>query len=220
MASLTVVHADGLVAFLQSADRLLAAAASPSERDLLGQSRCHGWSRMDVLAHVLAGWQEMLGAFIAPTDAPPDVDAASFWGTAAGGMPEADPVPALMAQRRRTDAYTRPSALLAQLRDVAATVATGASNLGTSNVRFQGHVMTSGDLLAIWAVENAIHHLDLDLPVPGSPAALRLARRTCDALLPAPLPPAWADEEAVLVACGRTSRQDVPAAVADHLPVI
>jgi len=45
-------------------------------------------------------------------------------------------------------------------------------------VAFQGHVLTSGDFLTTWAVELAVHHLDLgrDLDItPPTPESLAVA---------------------------------------------
>lgn len=64
-------------------------------------------------------------------------------------------------------------------------------------VAFQGSVITTGDLLTTWAVELAVHQLDLarEVDVPAPPlGALDLARRTVDALADAGLSvPAFAD---------------------------
>lgn len=220
MAGLTVSHAEALGAFSSSVESFRDSVGSVSERELLGSSLCHGWSRMDVAAHVLAGWHEMLGGFLAPSDADPDVDAATYWTAFAAQTATTDPVHLLMAQRRRTDAYSRPSSLVSQISDVAATVISAAQGLRRGSLHFQGHVLSSGDFLTTWAVENAIHQLDLSLMLPVPAGALRLARYTCDALLPLPLPATWGDAEAVLVACGRVHREDVPESIADLLPVI
>ncbi|NYG55894.1 maleylpyruvate isomerase N-terminal domain-containing protein [Nocardioides perillae] len=55
------------------------------ELALLGASRCHGWSRLDVVVHLLDGWSELLGALVSPVDAAPTVDAASYWTAFADG---------------------------------------------------------------------------------------------------------------------------------------
>ncbi|MGL5910014.1 MAG: hypothetical protein ACRCZP_08430, partial [Phycicoccus sp.] len=85
---------------------------------------------------------------------------------------------------------------------------------------FQGLVLTSGDLLASWAVENAVHHLDLLVAGPASASALGLARSTAEALLDEPLPEAWDDECATLVATGRAPVPDDAARLVDRLPVL
>jgi hypothetical protein len=72
--------------------------------------------------------------------------------------------------------------------------------MAPGRVGFQGHVLTTGNFLATWATELAVHHLDLDLgedaPAPD-PEALRLARRTAEALAGGPIDAA-SDAEAVL----------------------
>lgn len=72
--------------------------------------------------------------------------------------------------------------------------------LKPGRVRFQGHVLATGDFLATWATELAVHHLDLDLP-PEMPApdddALRLARQTAEVLAGGPIAAA-SDAEATL----------------------
>jgi hypothetical protein len=94
-------------------------------------------------------------------------------------------------------------------------------------VRFQGHVLSTGDFLATWAVELAVHHLDvavaLELPPPTAPS-LELSRRTAEALLAAPLPVEIPDADAVLLATGRR-RPTAPEAqllgpLAARLPVL
>lgn len=103
-------------ACLESVDAFLAAVDALSEYELLDASRCHGWSRLDVVVHVIAGWQEMLGGLVSPTDVEPSVDAATYWTAFADEYATDDPVPVVMSQRRRTAAYARPAAATAHLR--------------------------------------------------------------------------------------------------------
>ena len=61
-----------------------------------------------------------------------------------------------------------------------------AERLTDGVLAFQGGVLTTGDLLATWAVELGVHQLDLarDVEVaPPTPASLDLARRTVEALV-------------------------------------
>jgi hypothetical protein len=96
---------------------------------------------------------------------------------------------------------------------------------GPGAVRFQGHVLQTGDFLATWAVELAVHHLDiareLDLPGPH-PEALRMARETVEALA-GELPAGWTDETAVLVGTGRQpldgALREQAGPVGERLPV-
>lgn len=183
---------------------------SASEWDLLGASRCHGWARTDVVTHLREGWQELLGGLFARTDAPVTVDAASYWTAYDADHTDRDPVVSTMAQRRRGSAYLRPESVRTQLRDVADGLLAGLAALGPADDahhRFQGYVLTTGDLLASWAVETVVHHLDLLLPQEPPAAGLRVARDTIEALA-GPLPETWTDRDAVLVGAGRSAAPD------------
>ena len=191
-----------------------------TEYELLGASRCHGWTRLDVLVHVLAGWQEMLGGMVSHVDERPTVDAASYWSAFALEYGGNDPVDVLMSQRRRTAAYARPGSALEQLRDVAAALALGIQQLPDRPLRWQGHVFSAGDFLAVWAVEDVVHQLDLRAGTAPSPAAVVLARRTVEAILDTSLPSSWSDEQAVLVGTGRVPVPDEVAALRGRLPAL
>lgn len=87
--------------------------------------------------------------------------------------------------------------------------------------RWQGQVFTAGDFLAIWAVEDAVHHLDLDVTGEAPPAAaLSLCRRTIEALVGEPLPASWSDVDAVLAGTGRIPVPAGGEALADRLPAL
>jgi hypothetical protein len=80
--------------------------------------------------------------------------------------------------------------------------------------------------LATWAVELAVHHLDLGyeltMAAPSSPA-LRLARLTIEALVNGKLPAAWADDMVVLLGSGRVRpglSQIEACPLAEKLPVL
>ena len=77
--ALTVDLETGRRAFAESVTSFVRAVDAFSEWDLLDVSRCHGWTRLDVVVHVVAGWEEMLGGFVSPVDGPPTVDAATYW---------------------------------------------------------------------------------------------------------------------------------------------
>jgi len=207
---LTIPRAVAQPACVESIDGLLRAADSFTELELLGGSRCYGWSRMDVLVHVLAGWQEMLGGLVSVVgcDVAPTVDAASYWTAFAAEYGGSDEVAQLMGQRRRTAAFLRPSSLLAQLHDVGAALRAGVLACDDAPRRWQGHVFTAGDFLAVWAVEHAVHHLDLLSSPPVSGGPLALGRRTVEALIEAELPEEWSDTDAVLIGTGRAPLPD------------
>jgi hypothetical protein len=218
--SFTVPLGDARAAFDASVTAFSGAIASLPEWDLLASSRCHGWARLDLAAHVMAGWQEMLGGFVTLVDDDPTVDAASYWTAFADLTSGSDRVEVLMAQRRRAAAYARPSALLDQLGDVASAVLSGSGTLGMQACRWQGQVFAPGDFLTIWAVENVVHHLDLLVDDPPPQGGLALARATIEALAADPLPAGWPDEQAVLVGTGRLPVPHDAGRVGAKLPVL
>lgn len=154
LESMRQTCADTVTAFSAAADAL-------GEYELLGASRCHGWTRLDVVVHVVNGWHEMLGGLGSATESAPTVDAASFWTAFDAEQNAADPIAELMAQRRRTAAYSRPAAALAHLHDVESMVLRGIDSMTDGARRWLGHVFSAGDFLAVWAVEHVIHQLDL-----------------------------------------------------------
>lgn len=195
---------------------LWAAVADLDDRALLTSSRCHGWSVADVLVHVHLGLQEMLLGVVDPTDEAPDRDAATYWrDTVPRTDPDADELAGVRFVRLVASAYRRPAGVLGHLRPTLEGVDRAVAALPPGAVRFQGHVLASGDFLATWATELAVHHLDLGAGLalaPPAPAALALARATVEALAGGPLPASWSDADAVLRGSGRTP---VPAAGGD-----
>ncbi|HZA03140.1 MAG TPA: maleylpyruvate isomerase N-terminal domain-containing protein [Propionibacteriaceae bacterium] len=180
---------------------LLAAADGLTDEDLLAPSRCRGWSRLDTLVHVHLGLQEMLLGVVSPTDAEPDVDAVSYWRSDPPGNDDsADAIDQIGYLHRLSSAYRRPGGAVGHLRITAETLAQAVERMPEGRVRFQGHVLDTGDFLATWATELAVHHLDLDLDADAprpDPGALRLARRTAEALAGRPIEAAT-DAEATL----------------------
>lgn len=218
--SLTVPFSDARTACVESIDGFVGAVDALGEYDLLAGSRCHGWTRLDVVVHVIAGWQEMLGGMVSVVDEAPTVDAASYWPAFAAEFSSDDPVPALMAQRRRTATYVRPADVVDHLHELAGAVRHGVLAGADRPCRWQGHVFTAGDYLAVWAVEDVVHQLDLRTDAPAPDAALRVARATVEALVGESLPGAWSDAEAVLVGTGRLPVPPDQAALASRLPAL
>ena len=225
--ALRVPHDEGRATFLAALDGFVAAVDPLDDHALLAASRCWGWAVVDVVTHVRSGLDEVAAALlgVGAAPGPPDRDAASYWSGFAPGA-AGDPVPGIVATRRLGSASRRPSAAVTQLRTVAAALRTGVARVGEGTLGFQGHVLTTGDFLATWAVELAVHQLDLgrDLEVPGPDAAsLALTRRTLEALLEAPLPVAD-DVHAVLLGTGRRAptpdERDRLGQLADRLPVL
>lgn len=211
---------DGRSACVDSIEAFVRAATAFTELELLDVSRCHGWTRLDVVVHVLAGWQEMLGGLVSVVESEPTVDAASYWDAFAQQYATEDPVATLMSQRRRTAAYLRPSSAREQLGDVAESLLRGVRACPQTRHLWQGHVFTTGDYLAVWAVEDVVHHLDLDLEDSAPAGALGLARRTIETLTGEPLPSSWNDRDAVLIGTGRIPVPDDAGAVGPRLPAL
>lgn len=65
-------------------------------------------------------------------------------------------------------------------------IALAASRPVDTVVRFRGHVLSTGDFLATWAVELAVHQLDIGDKPPAAPA-LRTAAATVEFLVSEPL---------------------------------
>lgn len=193
----------GRTACVESIESFVRAVESFSEHDLLGPSRCHGWSRLEVVAHVIAGWQEMLGGLVSRVEAEPTVDAGSYWPAFAEDYGDEDPVLVVMSQRRRASAFARPASAVAQLNDVAKSLLRGVRDCGEINLHWDGHVFTPGDFLAVWAVEDVVHQLDLMCDEPAAASALSLARRTTESLVGEQLPAGWSDSDATLIGTGR-----------------
>lgn len=191
-----------------------------TEYELLGASRCHGWTRLDAMVHVLAGWQEMLLGLVTVVDAEPTVDAASYWSAFAAEFTADDPVPGLISQRRRTAYYLRPEQARVHLRQVGTALRSGVDRFDDLPCAWQGHVFAAGDYLAVWAVENVVHQLDLLTDEPPPASAVGLARATIEALIEEPLPASWSDEEAVLIGTGRLPVPADQVALADQLPAL
>lgn len=218
MRPLSFDHATAVELMREQLDVFVAAARSFSEYDLLGASRVHGWSRLEVVVHLRLGLEEMVGVCAMQVDDPCDHDAASYWASFAAD--DDDQVPHILWMRRTATAYNRPEGALRHLDDVAAMLRVALARLPDQPVLFQGKTMTSGDFLATWVVELAVHHLDLGEeaghPTPGS---LTAVRRTVEAIADVDLPHTWNDEVAALIALGRVPLPiDLPE-LADVLPL-
>ena len=216
-----VGHEDGRDAFLRALDALLSAVEGLEDEAFVAASRCRGWTVGDVLVHVHLGLQECLLGLLDPTDAPPDTDAASYWRA---DLPTndaaADALAGVRFVRLLGAAYRRPSGVVGHLRPTAHGLVRAVRSAPGGALAFQGRVLRTGDFLATWAVEVAVHHLDLtrelELPAPA-PGALALARQTVEALAGGPLPAAWDDRYAVLLGTGRRSLTDEDRAQVGHL---
>jgi uncharacterized protein (TIGR03083 family) len=202
-----VEHEPGRAAFLAGLAAFVETVTALDDAQLLAASRCHGWTVCDVIVHVHQGLQEMLLGVVTLTDSAPDTDAAGYWRhPVPSNDPDADPLAGVRFTRLVAAAYRRPTGAVAHLLPTAAGVRAAVGALRAGVLRFQGHALSTGDFLATWSVELAVHHLDLGreltLPAPAT-EALRLARGTVEALAGAALPREWSDELAVLAGTGR-----------------
>lgn len=201
MRQLSFAHSHAVECLCRQLGEFVAAVGSTSDLDLLGPSRCHGWSRLDVVVHVRIGLQEMALATLGGSHDEPDHDAASYWAAHPDDRDE-DPVAHILWLRRTAAAYSRPAAAVTHLRVVADAAVRLVQAMPDGTVAFQGKQMRSGDFLATWVVELAVHQLDLDV-ADESPSGLAWARATLEAIAGAPLPAALDDRTAVLVGLGR-----------------
>src|ERR1700744_5388523 len=183
-ALLHVGHDEAKAAFLGELETFLHVASDLDDRELLAASRCQGWNVAEVIVHVHLGLQEMLLGIVTPTDAEPDTDAAGYWQSPVPATDTgADQLDAMRFVQRLGAAYRRPTGAVGHLRPTARGIQTATRAIALGAVRFQGHVLTTGDFLATWAVELAVHHLDLGRELdlqPPAPPALRLARATVE----------------------------------------
>ena len=183
---LSVPHEEGRLAFLGALDHFLAAVEPLDDHALLGASRCWGWTVVDVVTHVRLGLEEVAACLLTAgsSTAAPGLDSATYWlAQAAPG--DADELAGLLTIRRVASATWAPSTSVTLLRQVTTGLRSSVRRLPEGVVQFQGGVLATGDLFATWAVELAVHQLDLAREVDVAPPtadALALARRTVDAL--------------------------------------
>jgi hypothetical protein len=222
---LSVPHDEGRAAFLDALDGFLGAVAPLDDRALLAASRCWGWCVVDVVTHVRLGLEEVASCLLTAGSSPgaPDRDAATYWETQPAG---GDELAGILALRRIASASGSPTGALPPLRRVTDALTTRVAVLEDGVLAFQGWVLTTGDFLATWAVELAVHQLDLarDLEVARPPArALAVGRRTVEALLGCAVPVAD-DADALLLATGRRppgpAERDQLGPYAERLPAL
>ncbi|GAB3455012.1 maleylpyruvate isomerase N-terminal domain-containing protein [Kineococcus endophyticus] len=214
-------HAEGRDALLDELaewERLLGAFD-----DLDAPSRCAGWTCGQVLAHVHLGLQDVALALLA-VEGPGEVtvDAAGYW-TRYPTASDPDAGSAFLAGL--VAAYARPAALTAHVAGTVRGLARGVERAPEGRIVFQDMTFSTGDFLGSWAVELAVHHLDLELIAdPPAASALHLARRTVEDLTDTAVPTDWDDATAVLAGTGRVRLSDAEAArhpgLREALPVL
>lgn len=182
-----------------------------SEDELARPSRCRGWSRGDLLFHMLLDAQRALVTFATPAAGEPDVDFISYWAPFRPGAEGYAEHARLV--RRMASSYRSDMIIAARWAETAAAAARAAATLPADvKVATQGHVLFAADFLATLAVEATIHHLDLEagdksLAGPSGPG-LAVTRETLDGALGQPVPVGWDDVDYVLKATGRAEFTD------------
>jgi uncharacterized protein (TIGR03083 family) len=195
--------------------------------ELARPSRCLGWSRADVLYHLLLDAQRALVAFATPAAGTADVDFVSYWKPFRPGSEGSDAHARFV--RRAAAAYSSDRVVVAQWRETAAATVYAAGALSAEvKVATQGHVLAAGDFLATLAVEATVHHLDLVAGAPDlagpSGEGLAVARETFDGILGRPVPASWDDVGYALKASGRVQLtaddRACLAALTDRFPLL
>jgi len=196
-------------------------------QELARPSRCLGWTRADVLYHLLLDAQRALVTFATPAVGMADVDFVSYWVPFRPGAEGYDAHARFV--RRAAAAYSADRVIVAQWRETAAAAAHAAKALpAEAKVTPRGHVLAAGDFLATRAVEATIHYLDLVAGDPdrAGPSAqgLAVARETFDGILGRPVPASWDDVGYALRVGGRVqlTADDYASldALADRFPLL
>ena len=177
-----------------------------TEPELARPSGCLGWTRADLLFHLLLDAQRALVTVATPAAGPADTDFVSYWTPFRPGAEGYDEHARFV--RRGAAAYRSDLSIVARWTETApAAVRAAAALAPTAVVATQGHVLAAGDFLATLAVEATVHHLDLvagdqALAGPSGPG-LAVTRETLDGLLGTPAAVGWSDREYALKATGR-----------------
>ncbi|MET8338660.1 maleylpyruvate isomerase N-terminal domain-containing protein [Streptosporangium canum] len=201
-----IPHQVALTAFTEAFTALDELATSLDDILLMRSSRCQGWAVCDVLYHLHLGAQDVLVALALPTEAEPDSDFVSVWRGNDAGTDTA--LANVHFVRLVASAYRKPTALVAHLSATVRAVVRRAGEVPKdTRIEQGGQVLSVGDFLAQWAVEAAIHHLDItvDLGDVVAPAASALAvvQRTFDGLAGSAVDLGWDDVTYALKGSGR-----------------
>jgi hypothetical protein len=207
-------------------DDLRSIVAGLSAAELVRATGCQGWMVADLLVHIRLGAEDLLHGLAAPCEDPADRDYISCWKD----WPARSEV--TFSDVRLTWAmaawYTTADGLRRHFDDIVAIAARASRAARVGHVRLHGHVQSTEDFLAMWAVELCVHHLDLLVGVPDRlgprPGAVEIALNTVDGLLEERQRPArWDELTYLLKATGRAPLDDADrdylGAVAARYPV-
>lgn len=184
-------------------------ASGLTREELLDLSACRGWSRADLLFHMLLDAQRALVTLHSPVGGPADTDFVSYWR----GFSASDERARAHARfvRLSVAASSDPGRIVSRWRETSAAARHAASVAADGFVTTQGHVLTTADFLATLVVEATIHHLDLVAGVdrePPAAAGVALTTKTIDGLLGAARPLRWDDHTYLRKATGREPLDD------------
>lgn len=183
-----------------------------SPMELLGPTRCHGWTVADLVHHLTEDARRALVALATPAEAPSTRTFVTYWssrepGVAAPDWESAERAAAASAWAgRRAASVAREPGLLVELwrETSAAAVRAALAAPPAGLVTTQGQVLRVPDLLITLATEAIVHHLDLLLGLPPAPEP---AVSTLDGLLArhgaAVRPRDWDVEDYLLKGAGR-----------------
>jgi hypothetical protein len=178
-----------------------------SDAELVLPSGCRGWLIAHLLVHLRLDGEAVLESLALRTDRAVDRDWVSYWADWPAGA-EAN-FAAVRFHWASAASYSNGDTLRRHFDDTHMAAAAAAKSATGGSVPFQDHVLTVDDLLIMWVVEYAIHHLDLASALPGAPGpderALELAAQTLDRLIDAPRPGPWETPAYVRKGTGRMS---------------
>jgi Mycothiol maleylpyruvate isomerase N-terminal domain len=195
-----------VVALTKAYDDVEAALRPLGRKDLLSPSACVGWSKADLVFHMLLDAERALVALHSPAAGPPDVDSVTYWrafsasddGAAAHGR----------FVRISAAAHSDPHDLVSRWTQTARAARRAAQKADPASlITTQGHILTISDFIATLVVEANVHFLDLtvdyrDKLVP-SPEAVDVTTKTLTGLLGCDPPSSWDDLTFILKATGR-----------------
>ncbi|MEO3925024.1 maleylpyruvate isomerase N-terminal domain-containing protein [Micromonosporaceae bacterium B7E4] len=192
--------------FARSWTALRAVVAELPDEAFARPSGCTGWLVRDLVCHLVIDAQDVLITLVTPAESEPTRDAVTYWEVAETPPTGDDPLDALIV--RLAAAYQEPWLLKFHLDDVGS-AAGRAAELADPDLRVstRDQVLTVRDYLAAYVLEWTLHHLDLIAYVecPRKPPAEGLARsrETLEKIAGSAFPPAFSDEDALLVGTGR-----------------